>query len=231
MDKVFDSPRERTNDRACKYQHWDRCYLTNLVGTRPQVVIPAWSQSNPADARLKLKQPTSLFVAWLAAVRTQPNVVGEFATRRIRPVTAARTLRPVVALLPTPSGGGGPGGNATARSMGAEKEARASPYDTEGEREEAPGGAREQQRTRPRVITSPVGAELSPPTRGAHRAPIGRAPCRGNVPASRRGFSFVSAHLRTSLSLSLSRQSSVSFSVVPPNCISFLRRHNVLVIV
>ena len=44
-----------------------------------------------------------------------------------------------------------------------------------------PGGAREQRRTRPRVITSPVGAELSPPTRGAHRAPIGQAPCRGNV--------------------------------------------------
>ena len=42
-----------------------------------------------------------------------------------------------------------------------------------------PGGAREQRRTRPRVITSPVGAELSPPTRGAHRAPIGQPPCRG----------------------------------------------------
>lgn len=89
-----------------------------------------------------------------------------------------------------------------ARSMGAEREARASPRRgmTRREREETPGGAREQRRTRPRVITSPVGAELSPPTRGAHRAPIGRAPCRGNVPASRRGFSFVSAHLRTSLS-------------------------------
>lgn len=38
-----------------------------------------------------------------------------------------------------------------------------------------------ERRTRPRVITSPVGAELSPPTRGAHRAAIGR----GSLPRKR----------------------------------------------
>lgn len=40
------------------------------------------------------------------------------------------------------------------------------------------------------MITSPVGAELSPPTRGAHRAPIGRAPCRGHA-----ALSLLSSHL------------------------------------
>lgn len=111
------------------------------------------------------------------------------------------------------AGRGGP----AARSMGAEKEVRTMPRHgtMQREREEAPGGAREQQRTRPRVITSPVGAELSPPTRGAHRAPIGRAPCRGNVPASRRDFSFVSAHLRTSLGTLSSCLLSLSLSYLP----------------
>lgn len=46
--------------------------------------------------------------------------------------------------------------------------------------EEARGA---QERTRPRVITSSVGAELSPPTRGAHRPPIGRNSQQENTQA------------------------------------------------
>ena len=74
-----------------------------------------------------------------------------------------------------------------------------------------PGGAREQRRTRPRVITSPVGAELSPPTRGAHRAPIGQPPCRGYT-----------AHLLSS-SFSLSLLSSPLLSSGPCFSLSLFR--------
>jgi len=132
------------------------------------------------------------------------SAIVKFATRRIGPVTA-RTL----CLIASPP--------LAEEVRSVEKEARTLPWrgTIQREREEAPGGAREQQRTRPRVITSPVGAELSPPTRGAHRAPIGRAPCRGNVPASRRGFSFVLAHLRTSLDTLLSSFLSLSLSFLP----------------
>lgn len=44
------------------------------------------------------------------------------------------------------------------------------------------------------MITSPVGAELSPPTRGAHRSPIGQ----GSLPRKRAGFAAASLSFRSS---------------------------------
>lgn len=87
------------------------------------------------------------------------------------------------------------------------------------------------------MITSSVGAELSPPTHGAHRVPIGWGSLpRKRTSFSRRGFSFVSAHLRTSLG-SLSSVSSlclplsISHSLFPSRSsqshVAFLSRRSI----
>lgn len=82
------------------------------------------------------------------------------------------------------------------------------------QREEAPGGAPENSGRGWLRRLSARNCLLLP--MGPIAFPLAGTPCRGNVPASRRGFSFVSAHLRTSLgTLSSVSSLSVAHSLFP----------------
>lgn len=59
--------------------YWDKCYFTDLKGTRHSRLV---ADAPRRTQRWKLKRPTSLFVAWLAAVRTRSDAADRYSLGR-----------------------------------------------------------------------------------------------------------------------------------------------------
>lgn len=134
--------------------------------------VNAWSQGNPTDERRaapkwKLKRVDRLVCCRVASA--------QFVTRWTRPVTAGSGHFVQERVRRLAQSVRGVEGFGTRRSW---RETERSETERRGPRR----GFREQ---RPRVITSSVGAELSPPTHGAHRVPIGW----DSLPRKRTSFS------------------------------------------